>query len=225
MSQRLRPVAAVLAAFLMLFGLTLGSAASAHDQLVSSNPADGDELEQQPEWLELEFSGLIQEIGSEVRVLDEDGSDVSAGELTVEERTLSVALPDNLTAGEYTVQWRVVSEDSHPIDGSFSFTINDDGSAGQDGAAEGDDEGGAQLGGAAVDQPEDGAQDQGTLSEDAGGSGMSTPMIVLLVVGGLAVVALVVLMLTRKQKGLPGTPGNPEEGDAKGDAEGDSPKS
>ncbi|WP_245579869.1 copper resistance CopC family protein [Brevibacterium album] len=211
MISRLRPAAAVLAALLLtLFGLTLGSAASAHDQLVSSNPADGDELETQPEWLELEFSGQIQEIGSEIRVLDPSGEDVSAGELTVEGRTLSSALPDNLGPGEYTVQWRVVSEDSHPVDGTFAFTIADDGAAGQDGA-EGEGEG-AQLGGAAVDQPEEGAQDQGTLSDDAAGSGMSTPMIVLLVVGGLAVVVLVVLLLTRKKKGLPGTPGNPEGG-------------
>ncbi|GAA2097670.1 MULTISPECIES: copper resistance CopC family protein [Brevibacterium] len=216
MISRLRPAGAALAAlFLMLFGLTLSTAASAHDQLVSSSPADGDELASQPEWLELEFSGNVQEIGSEIRVIGPDDADVSAGEITIEGRTLSSALPDNLGPGEYTVQWRVVSEDSHPIDGSFSFTIGDDGAAGQDGAAAEGDGDGAQLGGAAVDQPEDGAQDQGTLSEDASGSGMSTPMIILLSVGGLAVVVLVVLLLMRKQKGLPGTPGNPEDG-AKG---------
>ena len=90
--------------------------------------------------------------------------------------------------------------------------------AGQDGegdeAAQGEDgDGAAELGGAAVDQPEDGAQDQGSLSEDADSSGLSTPMMILLGVGGLAIVVLIVMLLTRKQKGLPGTPGNPETGD------------
>ena len=66
------------------------------------------------------------------------------------------------------------------------------------------------VGPAAVDQPEEGAQEQGALSEDASSTGMSTPMMILLGVGGLAIVVLVVMLLTRKQKGLPGTPGNPE---------------
>src|SRR5699024_3980324 len=199
----------------MTFGLTVGSAAHAHDQLGGSNPEEGAELDEQPEWLELDFSGEIQDVGTEIQVLEDGEQDISAGEVTVEGTQVSSALPDNMTPGEYTVQWRVVSEDAPPISGEFDFTLTDAVGAGEegaadDGAAEGEGgEGPAELGGAAVDQPEEGAQDQGALSEDAG-SGMSTPMMILLIVGGLAVVVLVILLLTRKQYGLPGTPGNPE---------------
>jgi len=212
---RSRTLTAVIAALLTTFGLTVGSAAHAHDQLVGSNPEEGAELDEQPEWLELDFSGEIQDVGTEIQVLEGGEQDISAGEVTVEGTQVSSALPDNMTPGEYTVQWRVVSEDGHPISGEFDFTLTDAVGAGEegaadDGAAEGEGgEGPAELGGAAVDQPEEGAQDQGALSEDAG-SGMSTPMMILLIVGGLAVVVLVILLLTRKQKGLPGTPGNPE---------------
>lgn len=213
MSLRSRTLALAMAGLLMLFGLFLGQAAQAHDQLVGSNPEDGAELDEQPEWIEMDFSGEIQEVGTEVQVLQDGGDDVSAGEVTVEGTQVTSALPDDLKPGTYTVQWRVVSSDGHPISGEFDFTLTDAVGAGQDGgdeAGEGDEGGAAELGGAAVDQPEEGAQEQGALSEDASSSGMSTPMMILLGVGGLAIVVLVVMLLTRKQKGLPGTPGNPE---------------
>ena len=217
-SPRSRALALTVAGLLMLFGLTAGPAAQAHDQLVGSNPEEGAELDEQPQWIEMDFSGEIQDVGTEVQVLQDGGDDVSAGEVTVEGTQVSSALPDDLTPGTYTVQWRVVSSDGHPISGEFDFTLTDAVGAGQDGegdeAAQGEDgDGAAELGGAAVDQPEDGAQDQGSLSEDADSSGLSTPMMILLGVGGLAIVVLIVMLLTRKQKGLPGTPGNPETGD------------
>lgn len=218
MSLRSRTLATIIAGLLMMFGLTVGQAAHAHDQLVGSNPEEGAELDTQPEWLELTFSGEIQDVGTEIQVVNDSGDDISAGEVTVDGTKVSSALPDDLTPGDYTVQWRVVSSDGHPISGEFDFTLTDAVGAGEDGddaAADGEENGPAELGGAAVDQPEDGAQEQGALSEDADSGGMSTPMMILLVVGGLAVVVLVILLLTRKQKGLPGTPGNPEKPDTK----------
>ena len=121
--------AALLVAAMSVFAFA--PAASAHDQLVSSNPEDGAELDQQPKWLEMNFSGDIQEVGSEVKVIV-DGKDVSAGELTVEGKKLSVALPDDLKPGDYEVTWRVVSQDGHPISGDYAFTIKDAEGAGGD---------------------------------------------------------------------------------------------
>ncbi len=36
---------------------------------------------------------------------------------------MSVAVPERLSAGSYTVGYRVVSADGHPITGSYSFTV------------------------------------------------------------------------------------------------------
>jgi methionine-rich copper-binding protein CopC len=180
-------------------------AASAHDQLVSSNPEDGAELDQQPEWLEMTFSGNIQEVGSEVKVVV-DGKDVSAGELTTEGKKLSVALPDDLKPGDYKVTWRVVSQDGHPISGDYAFTIKDSEGAGGDVSEATDETTKAGLGGGVVDEPGKGGEDRGEIGEASGSdSGMSTPMIVLLSVGGLAVIVIVVLLMRRKSQGLPGT--------------------
>lgn len=194
--------AAVLVAAMSVFAFA--PAASAHDQLVSSNPEDGAELDQQPEWLEMTFSGNIQEVGSEVTVVV-DGKDVSAGELTVEGKKLSVALPDDLKPGDYKVTWRVVSQDGHPISGDYSFTIKD--SEGAGGSVEESTKAG--LGGGVVDEPGKNNEDRGEIGESTGSdSGMSTPMIVLLSVGGLAIIVIVVLLMRRKSKGLPGTKGD-----------------
>ena len=48
---------------------------------------------------------------------------------------------------------------------------------------------------------------------------MSTPMIVLLAVGGLAIIVIVVLLMRRKAQGLPGT-----KGDDSGSGPGGDPK-
>ncbi|WP_253720221.1 copper resistance CopC family protein [Brevibacterium renqingii] len=191
--------AALLVAAMSVFAFA--PAASAHDQLVSSNPEDGAELDQQPKWLEMNFSGDIQEVGSEVTVVV-DGKDVSAGELTVEGKKLSVALPDDLKPGDYKVTWRVVSQDGHPISGDYSFTIKD--SEGAGGSVEESTKAG--LGGGVVDEPGKDTEDRGEIGETAGSdSGMSTPMIVLLSVGGVAIIVIVVLLMRRKSQGLPGT--------------------
>nr|WP_272902508.1 copper resistance CopC family protein [Brevibacterium daeguense] len=203
------------ASFFVALGLMFAPAALAHDQLIASNPEDGSELEQQPDWLELEFSGEIQEMGAEIQVMENGERDVSAGEIAVEGATLTSALPDDLAPAEYSVIWRVVSSDGHPISGEFTFTLKDDSGAG--GEVESSDpakssdpsETGLGLGAGAVDEePQQGSEDRGELeSGDAQNTagGVSTPMIVLLGVGALAIVVMVVLLLVRKNRGLPGT--------------------
>ncbi|GAA1628366.1 MULTISPECIES: copper resistance protein CopC [Brevibacterium] len=177
------------------------SPASAHDQLISTNPEDGAQLDEQPQWLEMDFSGEIQQVGTEVKVMV-DGTDVSAGELTTEGTKLTVALPDNLKPGAYNVVWRVVSSDGHPISGDYSFTIGDAEGAG--GSVEQTTQAG--LGGAVVDNPSETPEERGQIGESTSGdSGMSMPMIILLAVGALAIIVIVVLLMRRKAQGLPGT--------------------
>lgn len=198
--------AALLVAALSVFAF---APASAHDQLVSSNPEDGSTVDQQPEWIEMTFSGEIQQVGSEVKVVI-DGKNVSAGELTADGKKVSVALPDNLKPGDYKVTWRVVSQDGHPISGDFDFTIADAEGAG--GSVEESSQAG--LGGGVVDEPGKNTEDRGEIGESTGSdSGMSTPMIVLLGVGGLAIIVIVVLLMRRKAQGLPGTTKSDDSGD------------
>ncbi|PKY70823.1 copper resistance protein CopC [Brevibacterium ravenspurgense] len=170
--------------------------AQAHDQLIGSNPKQGAKLDKQPEWIELNYSGEIQDIGTEIRV-ERDGEDYSAGEITVEGRTVKSALPDDLKPGDYTIAWRVVSQDGHPISGTVEFTILDSAGSGGEVEGAGDDEAADGAADKAEGDQESNASDQEKASEE--GAGVSPVVLVLLAVAGLGALAAVIMMFTRKK--------------------------
>jgi methionine-rich copper-binding protein CopC len=111
-------VASTLIAFLA------GPAASAHEQLVDSSPKAGETVAAGVIDIELEFSNELLDLGSgaEIIVKDEAGDFVSATCAKIQ-GTFASATVDLDKAGEYQVGWRVVSGDGHPIEGSFSFLV------------------------------------------------------------------------------------------------------
>ncbi|MFJ6003068.1 copper resistance protein CopC [Arthrobacter sp. NPDC092385] len=119
-----RPGVAVLTAVLLALAMLLGAggAANAHDALTGTNPAEGAEIEVLPPSLELTFTNVPSGIGAQVQVLDESGADWADGPVGIVDRTATQPLRVGAPAGEYTVNWRVVSSDSHPIEGTFAFT-------------------------------------------------------------------------------------------------------
>jgi copper resistance protein C len=98
--------------------------AQAHDELAGSSPEAGGTVDAAPGTVELEFSGDVQELGSEVVVTAADGSTVSEGALQVDGRTVTQPLAGDLAGGEYTVDWRVTSADGHPESDSYTFTVS-----------------------------------------------------------------------------------------------------
>lgn len=98
------------------------STAAAHDVLTETNPEDGQTLETMPEAIELTFSDTPLAIGSEVLVQDAQGTNWATGEVQIVDNTAQQAISAEAPAGQYTVTWRVVSSDSHPIEGVFRFT-------------------------------------------------------------------------------------------------------
>lgn len=118
-----RPLAAIVPAVLLVLAVLLGTggAANAHDELTGSNPAEGATVEVLPPTLELDFSNVPSGIGAQVQVLDEAGTDWADGPVSIVDRSASQPLRSGAPAGSYTVNWRVVSSDSHPIEGTFAF--------------------------------------------------------------------------------------------------------
>ncbi|MCQ1951698.1 copper resistance CopC family protein [Arthrobacter sp. zg-Y238] len=117
------PVAAVFLLALCAVLLVSAPPAAAHDELTGSTPGSGSVLDAAPESVELTFSSVPAAIGSEVRVLDEDGTDWAQGSVRILDNTATQQLRTGAPAGSYTVQWRVVSSDAHPIEGTFGFTV------------------------------------------------------------------------------------------------------
>jgi len=118
----------VLLALLVVVSPTAAGTASAHDQLVSSEPAAGSTVDALPEDVTLTFAEppvvLAGGSGSAVTVTDPMGQIISADHVDVSGSTMSVVLhPTMVMDGEYRVAFRVVSEDGHAVEGGYRFVV------------------------------------------------------------------------------------------------------
>lgn len=111
---------------LALLGLSATAPAQAHDELVSTVPEQNTVLEDAPESLKLNFSGELTEVegATQVRVTDSDGQEITQGDPQVKGKTVTQKIKGTGADDEtYTVTWRVVSSDGHPIQGSYDLTV------------------------------------------------------------------------------------------------------
>ncbi|WP_316307639.1 copper resistance CopC family protein [Clavibacter michiganensis] len=141
--------AALATGALALVGLAQGSgpdgalSASAHNYLVSSSPAAGSTIDAPPSEVTLTFNDVILDLAAagggggdastgsapasggssvvQVRGPDGQGTHFETGCATDSGRTVSVPVALG-GSGQYTVTWRVVSADGHPVSDSIAFT-------------------------------------------------------------------------------------------------------
>ncbi|MGT2464273.1 copper resistance CopC family protein [Sinomonas atrocyanea] len=122
----LRIAAAVLA---LAAAVLLGApAAQAHDVLESTDPANGATVAAVPASVVLTFDHTPIGVGTEILVKDPTGTNQADGPAKIVDNNVTQALKPGAPAGTYTVVWRVVSSDSHPIEGTFTFTARAPGS-------------------------------------------------------------------------------------------------
>jgi methionine-rich copper-binding protein CopC len=108
----------VLAASLLV---VMGSSpADAHASLVSTSPEDGTRIATAPPSVELTFSEEISE--AFVAVTAPDGTKVKTSHAHVSGPQVRADLASSDEQGRYTVAYRVVSADGHPVSGTFTFT-------------------------------------------------------------------------------------------------------
>ncbi|MFF9490001.1 copper resistance CopC/CopD family protein [Streptomyces sp. NPDC014676] len=116
----------LLGALLVLFVLGGAAPASAHAALRGSDPGDGSVVESAPRRLTLTFTESVGLLDDSFRVYGPDNRRVHLGEPRHADGASDTAradLPGDLADGTYTVAWRVVSADSHPVSGAFTFSI------------------------------------------------------------------------------------------------------
>ena len=108
----------------LLVSLLVGPSATAHDDVIDQVPAPGSQVEAGLVEIKLEFSNELLDIGSgaEIVVTAPDGS-LAPATCAALNGTLASAQTDLDQAGTYTVAWRVVSSDGHPIEGSYNFEL------------------------------------------------------------------------------------------------------
>jgi copper transport protein len=122
----IRRACSVIAVALVLLVVT-AAPAMAHAQLQSNDPVNNARLSVAPTSVTVRFSEEVQITSGSMRVFDTSGKRVDTG--TAEHpdgdpaavRAPLRALPD----GGYVVTWRVVSSDSHPVHGAFTFQVGE----------------------------------------------------------------------------------------------------
>ena len=114
----------------LVLSLGLLSTASAHAELVSSDPAAGAKLTAGPAKVTLVFSEEIDEQGSSFTITDAKKATVGTGKLDLNDldhKTLSGTLSSGVGDGVYTVAWDVItSDDKAEESGTFTFAVNAD---------------------------------------------------------------------------------------------------
>ncbi|PTH87345.1 hypothetical protein C9J60_18490 [Streptomyces sp. A244] len=98
--------------------------ASAHAAVTGSDPGQGAVVDKAPARISLTFSEQVAMSDDSLRVLDPEGKRVDTGKPSnVSGTTYAVPLHSGLPDGTYTVAYQVVSADSHPVAGAYTFSI------------------------------------------------------------------------------------------------------
>ena len=115
--------------------------ASAHDAAESSSPAQGATVATPPEQVSVTFNKNPLALGSQILVNDAAGTNWADGAVEIVDNVASQKLKAGAPAGAYTVVWRVVSSDSHPIEGTLHVHGHAGASHGLDGGCRGSHDG------------------------------------------------------------------------------------
>ncbi|MCT1558401.1 copper resistance protein CopC [Helcobacillus massiliensis] len=208
---RLLLAAAASAALALVAALFAAPAALAHDSLTGSSPADGESVAT-ADSITLTYSAEPLDLSARVVVKDSVGTVLFDGAPTIDGTSVTADFSEAPAAGPVTVDWRVVSSDGHPIEGTTTFTVTEGGAAASDGGGE---ESAPAASASPSSQPADASSSAPAASEadeetdgDDGGTGKS--LIAAAVVVAAALIVGIVVLVTRKDK-------NPDRGSAAGD--------
>ncbi len=99
--------------------------AFAHGKLESAQPAVNGVVEAVPGTLRLTFNEDLEPAFSTIKVSDANGAAVGDAKAKVDpsdKKVLTLAVP-RLSAGSYSVQWAVMTGDSHKSKGTYTFSV------------------------------------------------------------------------------------------------------
>ena len=114
-------VVGLIALSALIGGVFVAPLAQAHSEWVSSDPADGAVLDAPPKTVSFTFNEVL--MPDFVRFIGTDPAG-QTGDLpvsSVEGSVATIEWPTTAPAGEWTVSYRVVSQDGHPIEGGITF--------------------------------------------------------------------------------------------------------
>lgn len=117
-------------AALVVVPLLTGSPVSAHTKLVESSPPAKSTLAGLPKKIDLQFSENIKK-GAAVVLTAPRARRIELGEIKVDGKRVSVPVEGKAQGdGGYTIAYRVISADGHPVSGRVDFNVGGTGAGG-----------------------------------------------------------------------------------------------
>ncbi|MFD0917569.1 copper resistance protein CopC [Pseudahrensia aquimaris] len=113
-------------AYAIVLALLLPIGAFAHSPLKATFPADNSEMKTQPDKLTLEFGKPARL--TKIVLTHALGEANHADRLELPSRSfqkLFELTPQFRGKGDYKVEWRALSDDGHPLNGAFSFSVSE----------------------------------------------------------------------------------------------------
>ena len=107
-----------------VFAIAMPTAVAAHTGLDSSQPADGEHVDEPVTQIALTFNGKVEPAGDGFLLSHEQGPYSSPDSVSsTDGRVWLLHFDAPLGDGVYEVQWRVAAGDGHVIKGTFEFTV------------------------------------------------------------------------------------------------------
>jgi copper resistance protein C len=107
---------------LCLFTFMVPTFTSAHTGLESSNPSEGEVVKEELKEITLQYKTEIENL-STMKIVKDDGQEVKLDSVIIQEKTMSGILSQSLENGSYTVDWKIIGTDGHPIEGQIPFSV------------------------------------------------------------------------------------------------------
>lgn len=110
--------------FIFIMCLIVPQTVSAHASLIQANPEQGSHLPKPPDKVVLTFNERLSGELYKLRVYNRNGKPVTdhQAKLSEKHRKLSLKLPP-LDDGIYTVTYKVISADGHPVGSTYTFSV------------------------------------------------------------------------------------------------------
>jgi methionine-rich copper-binding protein CopC len=121
------PKMTTLAAITMLTASLMSSAVYAHPEFQAADPAPGAATTASPTQIRITFNENLIPKFSGAEVKDQTGKIIATGKATTDpanKKVLVVPVNEQLSPGDYKVEWHAVSDDTHRVKGNYSFSVS-----------------------------------------------------------------------------------------------------
>jgi methionine-rich copper-binding protein CopC len=105
-----------------LFFFIFGANVFAHSHLENSTPKNGEIVTEALPEITLTFETAIEPTSS-FTLLNDKKASIPLSTLSIDGNQLIANVEDNLINGGYTIHWKIIGEDGHPLEGDIPFTV------------------------------------------------------------------------------------------------------